>query len=51
MDQLGETFKETQGKPILIMKELCKSYQLGSHELRVLRDINLTIQEGEIDVT
>ena len=47
MDQLGETFKETQGKPILIMKELCKSYQLGSHELRVLRDINLTIQEGE----
>jgi len=33
--------------PILAMKSLCKSYQLGTNELRVLRDINLTIGAGE----
>jgi putative ABC transport system ATP-binding protein len=33
--------------PILAMNDLCKSYQLGSHELRVLREINLTINAGE----
>jgi putative ABC transport system ATP-binding protein len=47
MEQLGDTLNQTQGEPILVMKELCKSYQLGSHELKVLRNINLTIQEGE----
>jgi putative ABC transport system ATP-binding protein len=47
MTQLGENLNAQKGEPILVMKELCKSYQLGSHELKVLRNINLTIQEGE----
>ncbi len=34
-------------KPILVMDKLCKNYQLGSNELRVLREIDLTIQSGE----
>ena len=34
-------------KPILVMDKLCKNYQLGSTELRVLREINLTIYSGE----
>ncbi|MHC4352219.1 MAG: ATP-binding cassette domain-containing protein, partial [Planctomycetota bacterium] len=29
------------------MDRLCKSYQLGSMELKVLRDIDLTINNGE----
>jgi ABC-type histidine transport system ATPase subunit len=33
--------------PILVMEDLCKSYQLGSTELRVLREINLSIGSGE----
>jgi putative ABC transport system ATP-binding protein len=33
--------------PILAMEDLCKSYQLGSNELRVLREINLAIERGE----
>ena len=33
--------------PILVMEDLCKSYQLGSTELRVLREINLSIESGE----
>jgi len=33
--------------PILVMEDLCKSYQLGSVELRVLREINLSIESGE----
>jgi putative ABC transport system ATP-binding protein len=33
--------------PILVMKDLYKSYQLGTVELRVLQDINLTITSGE----
>ncbi|NQT04364.1 MAG: ABC transporter ATP-binding protein, partial [Planctomycetes bacterium] len=32
---------------ILKMNQLCKNYQLGTVELRVLRDINLTIKKGE----
>lgn len=47
MDQLGDTLNEKLGEPILVMKDLGKSYQLGSHELKVLRNINLTIREGE----
>jgi len=39
------TFKEDS--PTLVMKDLCKSYQLGQVELQVLRDINLTITSGE----
>ncbi|MHC4508871.1 MAG: ABC transporter ATP-binding protein [Planctomycetota bacterium] len=33
--------------PILVMERLCKSYELGSMELKVLRDIALTINKGE----
>ncbi len=33
--------------PILVMEDLCKSYQLGATELRVLREINLAINSGE----
>jgi putative ABC transport system ATP-binding protein len=33
--------------PILKFEDLCKSYYLGSVELKVLRDINLTINSGE----
>jgi putative ABC transport system ATP-binding protein len=29
------------------MKQVCKSYQLGGSELKVLRDIDLTIKHGE----
>ena len=32
---------------ILVMEQLCKNYQLGSMELRVLRDISLTIHRGQ----
>jgi len=34
-------------KPILVMDKLCKNYQLGSTQLRVLREIDLTIHSGE----
>jgi len=33
--------------PILVMEQLCKSYYPGAVELRVLRDIELTITRGE----
>jgi putative ABC transport system ATP-binding protein len=33
--------------PILVMEALCKNYQLGSNLLRVLREIDLTINSGE----
>ena len=33
--------------PILVMERLCKSYELGSMELKVLRDIELTINDGD----
>ncbi len=47
MIDFGESLDPTADAPILAMKSLCKSYQLGSQELRVLRDINLTINAGE----
>jgi len=34
-------------KPILAMKNLCKNYQLGTVEVQALRNINLTINEGD----
>lgn len=34
-------------KPILMMERLCKNYELGTVELKVLRNIALTINEGE----
>jgi putative ABC transport system ATP-binding protein len=33
--------------PILVMERLCKSYELGTMELKVLRDIELTINSGD----
>ncbi|MGB2865341.1 MAG: ABC transporter ATP-binding protein [Sedimentisphaerales bacterium] len=33
--------------PILVMERLCKSYELGTMELKVLRDIKLTINNGD----
>jgi putative ABC transport system ATP-binding protein len=33
--------------PILVMERLCKSYQLGTVELKVLRDIELAINNGD----
>jgi len=33
--------------PILVMERLCKSYELGTMELKVLRDIELTIKNGD----
>jgi len=33
--------------PILVMEKLCKNYQLGSVELRVLKEIDLAITSGE----
>jgi len=35
------------GDPILVMNRLCKNYQLGTVELRVLREIDITIYSGE----
>jgi putative ABC transport system ATP-binding protein len=47
MIRSDDTLAFEQGRPILQMSDLCKSYQLGSVELKVLRDINLTITQGE----
>ena len=33
--------------PILVMERLCKNYELGTVELKVLRDVELTINEGD----
>jgi putative ABC transport system ATP-binding protein len=33
--------------PILVMERLCKSYELGTMELKVLRDVELTINNGD----
>ena len=40
-------FDNDNGTPILKMGRLCKNYQLGTVELRVLREIDLTIKRGE----
>jgi putative ABC transport system ATP-binding protein len=47
MIDFGESPDSTTDAPILAMRDLCKSYYLGNQELRVLRDINLTIGAGE----
>jgi putative ABC transport system ATP-binding protein len=47
MRQLNESVKFESDKPILMMERLCKNYELGTVELKVLRDIALTINEGE----
>jgi putative ABC transport system ATP-binding protein len=40
-------FRGDNGGPILKMESLCKTYHLGAMDLRVLRDIDLTINKGE----
>ncbi len=47
MTQTRDRFQFKEDGAILWMKDLCKSYQLGSHELKVLRDINVSISAGE----
>ncbi len=47
MQQFREAIEFKDNTPILVMEKLCKSYQLGSVELRVLREIDLTITSGE----
>ncbi|MBE0535760.1 MAG: ABC transporter ATP-binding protein [Phycisphaerae bacterium] len=47
MIEFREALTFDKNSPTLVMKDLYKSYQLGTVELRVLRDINLTITSGE----
>jgi len=47
MQRVDQTVDVKSDTPILAMKQLCKNYQLGTVELRVLCDIDLTITSGE----
>jgi len=47
MQQFRQAIEFDSNTPILVMGKLCKNYQLGSVELRVLCDIDLTITSGE----
>ena len=47
MVEYQDTLEFGDDKPILVMDKLCKNYQLGSTQLRVLREIDLTIHSGE----
>ncbi len=47
MINAGNNQNAAHGDAILVMEQLCKNYQLGSVELRVLRDIDITINSGE----
>lgn len=47
MQQLHEMFEFDNDAPILVMEKLCKNYQLGSVELRVLKSVDLSISSGE----
>jgi putative ABC transport system ATP-binding protein len=47
MQQSNTTPGFRADKPILVMKQLCKNYQLGMTELKVLRNIDMTIKSGE----
>jgi len=44
---VDQTVEFKDDTAILVMQQLCKSYQLGTVELRVLREIDLTIASGE----
>lgn len=46
IDKIAD-FRDDNDTPILKMERLCKNYQLGTVELRVLREIDLTIKSGE----
>jgi putative ABC transport system ATP-binding protein len=47
MQKVDNAVKFETDMPILAMEQLCKNYQLGTVELKVLRDIALTINNGE----
>jgi putative ABC transport system ATP-binding protein len=47
MTMTQQDYGSDNGEPILVMKQLCKNYQLGSVELRVLREIDITIYTGQ----
>ncbi len=47
MQEMDKTVDLKSDTPILMMQQLCKNYQLGTVELRVLREIDLTIASGE----
>jgi len=47
MQEVDKTVDLKSDTPILAMQQLCKNYQLGKVELRVLREIDLTIASGE----
>jgi putative ABC transport system ATP-binding protein len=47
MQQFREAVRFDKDTPILKMEKLCKNYQLGTVELRVLREVDLTITSGE----
>ena len=47
MQKVDKTVELKSDTPILAMKQLCKNYYLGTVVLRVLREIDLTIQSGE----
>jgi len=47
MQEVDQTVDLKSDTPILAMKQLCKNYHLGTVELRVLREIDLTIRSGE----
>jgi len=39
--------KEQKMSEVVIMKNICKSYIVGDQEIQVLKNINLTVKEGE----
>ncbi len=47
MQEVDQTVDIKSDTPILMMKQLCKNYHLGTVELRVLREIDLNITSGE----
>jgi len=47
MQEVDQTVDLKSDTPILAMKQLCKNYHLGTVELRVLCEIDLTITSGE----
>jgi len=47
VQEVDQTLDIKSDTPILMMQRLCKNYQLGTVELRVLREIDLTITSGE----
>ena len=47
MQKVDEAVNFENDTSILVMEQLCKNYHLGTVELRVLREIDLTITSGE----